>query len=109
MLLSHLKKQEKGKHLSNPPTLSGLEPMTGSAAQQAYAEFATTVEFPLKPQQIEKIEDMRDSGKTRVAERIEKVYQNWAASKAAGEIMRKMDSGMGSKGDRHDAEENRAF
>jgi hypothetical protein len=94
MLLSHFKKQEKGKHLSNPPTLSGLEPMTESAAQQAYAEFATTVEFPLKPQQIEKIENMRDSRKTRVAERVEKVYQNWAASRAAGEILRKMDSGV---------------
>ena len=91
MLLSHFKKLEKARHESNPPTLPGLAPLTGEEIQEAYRLFAGTVEFPLKPRQLEKIEDLKGRGQTRVAERLGKVYQNWAASRAAGELLHKIE------------------
>ena len=91
MLLSHFKKVEKAKHKSNPPTLPGLKAPTQAETEEAYRIFATTIEFPLKPQQIEKIEKERGTGHPRVAKRLEKVWQNWAASRAAGELLRRIE------------------
>lgn len=94
MLLSHFSKLEKAKHESNPPTMPSLEPLTAEQVSEAYREFATTVEFPLKPKQLEKVEELRKAGKTRVADRIWKVYQGWGASRQAGEILRKIEGAL---------------
>lgn len=79
MLLSHFKKQEKGKHESNPPTLPDLTPLTDEQVREAHKEFANTVDFPLKPRQLDKIEGLRAKGQTNVALRMENIYKNWAA------------------------------
>jgi transposase len=94
MLLSHFSKLEKAKHESNPPTMPSLEPLTEEQVREAYREFASTVEFPLKPQQLGKIEEIRKAGKTRVAERLRKIYQGWGASRQAGEVLRKVEGAL---------------
>jgi len=94
MLLSHFKKLEKGQHKSNPPTVPTLEPLTEPEAQQAYDEFVNMLEFPLKPQQEEKISQAEVDGKTPVAARLNRIYQSWAASRAAGQVLRKMEPGL---------------
>jgi IS605 OrfB family transposase len=87
-LLSHFKKLEKGKHASNPPTMAQLAPMSDEEYRAAYEQFCKTEDFPLKPQQEEKIAQMQSEGKTRVAERMGRIYRSWAASRAAGELLR---------------------
>ncbi len=94
MLLSHFSKLEKAKHESNPPTMPSLEPLTEEEVTEAYREFTTTAEFPLKPQQMEKLQELREVGKTRVAERLSKVYQAWAVSRQAGQVVRKVDGAL---------------
>ena len=94
MLDGHFSKLEKGKHKSNPPTVRSLEPLTEVQVGKAYREFATTAEFPLKPQQQERIEKLRQEGKTRVAERLWKIYQSWGASRQAGQILRKIEGAL---------------
>ena len=91
MLLSHFKKLEKGKNLSNPPTLSGLAPLSDEEAKAAYREFIETLTFPIKEQHQAKIDAALSEGKSRVARRMERTYQNYAASRAAGEILRRID------------------
>lgn len=91
MLLSHFKKLERGKHPSNPPTIMDLEPLSDQHISEAYRDFARTLEFPLKPQQRERIEEARKAGKTRVAERLWKIYQAWGASRQAGELLRRIE------------------
>jgi len=91
MLMSHLSKEFKAKNQSNPPTVSKLEGLSEEEYQQAYSEFADTIEFPLKPQHEEKIEKARELGEVNVAARLAKIYENWAASRAAGEILRRVE------------------
>lgn len=91
MLMSHFQKETKGKNKSNPPTVRALQPYTETEAEEAYRIFAGTIEFPLKPQQEEKIEKARRQGHTRVAARLTRMYQSWAASRAAGELLRSLE------------------
>ena len=92
MLLSHFRKLQKGKHESNPPTLPSLDPPTEAEVQEAYQQFSTTVEFPVKPQQLEKIKEAEEKGHPRVAGRLGNVYRSWAATRAAGELLRKTEA-----------------
>lgn len=91
MLLSHFKKLEKAKHKSNPPTLHSLKKPTQAETEEAYRIFANTIEFPLKPQQLERIEKQSQAGHPQVAKRLEKIWQNWAASRAAGDLLRRIE------------------
>jgi hypothetical protein len=94
MLLSHFKKAEKGKNKSNPPSISSLEPVSDEQFRQAYRDFTDLADLPLKPQQHERIEQERSEGHARVANRLEKIYRNWSVSRAAGELLRRLDGGM---------------
>jgi IS605 OrfB family transposase len=94
MLLSHFKKLEKGKNKSNPPTLPSLDPMTPEEYRRAYEDFCAAHEFPIKPQQQEKIDKARAEGKKRVAARLERIYGNWAASRAAGLLLRRLEGAV---------------
>ena len=94
MLMSHLSKEFKGKHESNPPTVPRLEGLTDEEYRLAYSRFATSDDFPPKPQHQDKIDKARALGHTRVAERLEKIYSNWAVSRAAGDILRKIEGAM---------------
>jgi hypothetical protein len=91
MLLSHFKKLEKGKNDSNPPTVPKLAPMTQDEVEEATREFTDTETFPIKEQHQTKIDDALAAGKTRVAKRLEKIYQNYAVSKSAGNILRRIE------------------
>jgi hypothetical protein len=91
MLLSHFKKLEKGKNESNPPTLSSLTPLSDEQATAAYREFTETLSFPIKEKHQEKIDEALSQGKVRVAQRMERTYQNYATSRAAGEILRRIE------------------
>jgi IS605 OrfB family transposase len=91
MLMSHLSKKEKGKHESNPPTMPVLEGMTDEEYASAYDNFVHESDFPIKSQQVERIEASRAEGHTRVAERLERVYQSWATTRAAGELLRRLE------------------
>ncbi|MGH9454295.1 MAG: zinc ribbon domain-containing protein, partial [Terriglobia bacterium] len=92
MLQSHFSKLEKGKNESNPPTVSDLHPYTEAQSDEAYRRFAETIDFPLKPQQEEKIETAREKGQVRVAERLGKIYNSWAAARAAGDVLRSLEA-----------------
>lgn len=91
MLLSHFRKLQKAKHESNPPTLPSLDPPTEREVEEAYRQFSSTVEFPLKPQQLEKIKEAEEKGHPRVAARLGNVYRSWAATGAAGALLRKTE------------------
>lgn len=91
MLLSHFKKLEKGKHQSNPPSLPGLSAFTDEEYGRAYEVFTRSERFPVKPIQQEKIDKAAAEGKVRVAERLTHIYEGWAASRAAGDILRRLE------------------
>ena len=51
-------------------------------------------QLPIKPQQIEKIDKAIAKKQTRVAGRLTKIYTNWAVSRAAGEVLRKLEGAL---------------
>jgi predicted RNA-binding Zn-ribbon protein involved in translation (DUF1610 family) len=91
MLLSHLNKEYKGKHESNPPTMPSLAAITGEEYQAACEDFLQTHEFPVKPQHQEKIDTELAAGHTQVAKRLSKIYRNYASGKAAGAVLQSLD------------------
>jgi IS605 OrfB family transposase len=95
MLMSHLSKEYKGKNESNPPTVSSLEAMTDDEFQLAYSELTDPeAKLVIKPQQHEKIDKAADRGENRVAARLTKIYENWAISRAAGQVLRKLEGDL---------------
>jgi IS605 OrfB family transposase len=92
MIMSHLSKAYKGANESNPPTVPGLDPMTDEEFRQAYSEFADPeAKLTVKPQHQEKIDKAAARGESRVAKRLSKIYANWAVSRAAGRVLRKLE------------------
>jgi hypothetical protein len=91
MLMSHLAKAHKGKHASNPPMLESLKPIPASEYLEAYRTFTAEQEPALKPDRQNKIAELRASGKTRLADRLERVYRAWATSRQAGALLRRID------------------
>ena len=94
MVMSHLAKAHKGKNESNPPTVSKLEAMTEAEYAEAYTAFALTEDFPLKPEHQERVDTIRLSGQVRVAKRLESVFRSRATTKAAAQLLRKVDGPM---------------
>jgi IS605 OrfB family transposase len=92
MLMSHLNKTYKGENESNPPTVSNLDPMSEDEYRQAYSLFTDPeAKLTIKPQHQEKIGKAMERGEIRVAKRLSKIYTNWAVSRAAGQILRKLE------------------
>lgn len=94
MLLSHFGKLEKAKHESNPPTMPSLEPMTEREYLDAYREFTSENEFPIKPEHQDKIEEAAAQGHTRVAERLQQIYGGWSVSRYAGQLLRRLEGSL---------------
>ncbi len=92
MLMSHFSKMYKGENESNPPTIPGLGAITPDEFRLAYSAFTDPgATLPLRPQHQEKIDNAIARGETRVARRLSRIYANWAVSRAAGQILRKLD------------------
>jgi IS605 OrfB family transposase len=92
MLMSHFNKAYKGMNESNPPTVPSLVAMTEEEFRQAYSEFTDPEpNLAIKPQQQEKIDIAVKRGENRVAKRLIKIYSNWAISRAAGQILKKLE------------------
>ena len=92
MLMSHLNKTYKGANESNPPTVSSLNAMTDAEFHKAYSDFTDPeAKLAIKPQHQEKIDKAAERGETNVANRLSKIYANWAASRAAGQVLRKLE------------------
>ena len=92
MIMSHLSKAYKGENESNPPTMPSLDPMTDEEFRQAYSEFTDPeTTLAIKPQQQERIAGAIAKGETRVAKRLETIYANWTVSRAAGQLLRKLE------------------
>jgi IS605 OrfB family transposase len=92
MLMSHLSKMYKGENESNPPTVSNLDPMSEEEYRQAYSVFTDPeAKLTIKPQHQETIGKAMERGEIRVAKRLSKIYTNWAVSRAAGQILRKLE------------------
>ncbi|MHB1701111.1 MAG: zinc ribbon domain-containing protein [Acidobacteriaceae bacterium] len=90
-LMSHIEKRRKGKHASNPPSLASREAMSDEEYLEAYAEL-TRMERPLLVEKYqEKLDQLREDGKPRVAERMEAVFRNRQSSQAAGAILRRLE------------------
>jgi len=95
MLMSHLSKVYKGENESNPPTVPSLEAMTEEEFRQAYGEFTDPeARLPIRPQHQEKIDKAASEGEIRVARRLSKIYANWAVSRAAGQVLRKLEGAL---------------
>ena len=95
MLMSHLSKAYKGENESNPPTVSSLAAMTDEEFRKAYSEFSDPEAIlAVKPQHQEKIDKASERGETRVAKRLTKIYANWAVSRAAGQVLRKLEGAL---------------
>ena len=92
MLMSHLNKTYKGANESNPPTVSSLNAMTDAEFHKAYSDFTDPeAKLAIKPQHQEKIDKAAERGETNVANRLSKIYANWATSRAAGQVLRKLE------------------
>jgi IS605 OrfB family transposase len=66
--------------------------MTDEEFRQAYSEFADPeAKLTVKPQHQEKIDKAAARGESRVAKRLSKIYANWAVSRAAGRVLRKLE------------------
>ena len=95
MIMSHLSKVYKGENESNPPTMPGLQPMTDEEFREAYRGYTDPqAELSIKPQHRKKIDDALARGETRVAARLNKIYANWAVSRAAGQVLRKLEGAL---------------
>ena len=95
MLMSHFNKAYKGANESNPPTVPSLSAMTEEEFRQAYNDFTDPeARLTIKPQQQEKIDKAAGRGETRVAKRLCKIYSNWAVSRAAGQVLRKLEGAL---------------
>jgi IS605 OrfB family transposase len=95
MLMSHLSKAYKGENDSNPPTVSSLDAMTEEEFREAYRKFTDPeTKLAIRPQHQEKIDKAKERGETRVAERLSKIYANWAVSRAAGQVLRKLEGAL---------------
>jgi len=95
MIMSHLSKAYKGENESNPPSMPGLSPMTEEEFRKAYSDFADpSAELAVKPQHREKIDAALARNETRVAKRLAKIYAGWAVSRAAGQVLRKLDGDL---------------
>jgi IS605 OrfB family transposase len=95
MILSHLNKAYKGENESNPPSMPSLQPMTEEEFREAYRDFAEPGAEPaIKPQHREKIDAALARGETRVARRLAKTYANWGVSRAAGQVLRKLEGDL---------------
>ena len=95
MLMSHLSKAYKGKNESNPPTLPTMDPMSDEQFRAAYAEFTNPeARLSIKPQHRERIDNAIANGETRVAQRLTGIYKNWAVSRAAGQVLRKLEGAL---------------
>jgi len=93
-LMSHLAKTYKGKNESNPPTLAKLEPLSNEEYQQAYKDLTLAPEFPVSAEHQERIDEARLQGHTRVAHRLERIFTARALTKAASQLLRKIDGPM---------------
>lgn len=92
MIMSHLGKAYKGVNESNPPSMPDLDPMSNEDFLNAYREFTDPhARLAVKPQQQERIDGATAKRETRVAKRLEKIYINWAISRAAGQVLRKLE------------------
>src|SRR5690348_4622104 len=91
MLLSYFAKRLKGDSQVQPPTLPNLKPPSEEEITLAMRNFSQHIAWPLKPQHVEKIENARAENQPRVASRLEAVYTSWAATRAAGTMLRKTD------------------
>jgi IS605 OrfB family transposase len=92
MLMSHLSKAYKGVNESNPPTVSNLAAMTDEEFRRAYRDFTDPeAKLIVKPQHQKKIDEAKARGESRIAERLSKIYANWAVSRAAGQVLRKLE------------------
>ena len=95
MLMSHLSKAYKGENESNPPKVSSLDAMTEEEFRDAYSEFTSPeAKLTIKPQHQEKIDKAAKRGETQVAKRLRKIYTNWAVSRAAGQVLRKLEGAL---------------
>ena len=93
-LMSHLAKTYKGKNESNPPTLAKLEPLSNEEYQQAYKDLTLAPEFPVSAEHQERIDEARLQGHTRVAHRLERIFTARSLTKAASQLLRKIDGPM---------------
>jgi IS605 OrfB family transposase len=66
--------------------------MTDAEFHKAYSDFTDPeAKLAIKPQHQEKIDKAAERGETNVANRLSKIYANWAASRAAGQVLRKLE------------------
>jgi len=91
MMMSHLAKVHKGKNESNLPTISKLEAMTAEEYADGYNAFAFSEDFPIKPEHEERIDMARLAGQVNVAKRLESIFRSRATTKAASQLLRKLD------------------
>ena len=90
-MLSYLQKEYKGRNKSNPPTISALESISDAEYLQSYRDMTLQLEFPPSPEHQEKIESERAKGHPRVARRMERVFTSRAVTKAASQLLRKVE------------------
>lgn len=92
MLMSHLGKVYKGVNESNPPTMPSLAPMTEAEYNRAYRDFIDPEAQPeMKAQHREKIDSALARGETHVAKQLNTIYLNWACSRVAGQLLRRLE------------------
>jgi hypothetical protein len=93
-LMSHLAKEYKGKNESNLPTIPRLEPLTPQEYEEAYKGLTLAIDFPLTPEHRGRIDEATLKGQARVAHRLERVFGSRALTKAASQLLRRIDGPM---------------
>jgi len=93
-LMSHLAKKHKGKNESKPPTIASLEALSKEEYEQAYRNLTLSHDFPISADHQERIDEAKLKGQTRVAHRLERVFRSRAVTRAASQLLRKIDGPM---------------
>ena len=90
MLMSHFEKLLKGKNESNPPTLTGLQPISEEERQAALQTFSLTIFGPDAEQQ-EEIAEAVAAEQIRRAAKLDRVLSAVTERKAMSSLLRSLD------------------
>jgi len=91
MILSYLAKQAKGDDQVQPPTLPKLQAPNEREIASSMQIFCETISHPIKERHKKIVAELSDQGQTRTARRMKAVFESWATTKAAGQMLRSME------------------
>lgn len=91
MILSYLAKQNKGDQQVQPPTLPKLQAPGEQEIAASMQIFCETISHPIKERHKKIVAELSEQRQTRTAKRMKTVFESWATTKAAGQMLRSIE------------------